>query len=781
MTTKYGFQGDITVYEGQSGKLLFQAPSLTGKWDYKIDYADNFDYENNQYYLRRYTTSHGGDYSLGDGDFLEYEFDTNDNTNKGETKVIQVRLNPSSSYVPPGSIKTARIIILDNDSSLTYDISTSSSSALEGARLISTVSTKGVQDGSILYWGLSGMGFSNADLSSGAAQGQGLVKNGMLVFSHTFAKDNLREGNEDLRISIFNSARKLVAESNVLVIDSSAGSLPDTEELGNNSDQIEFPKSPGVHTSIPDLKKSYTINESGSSYSWIAQLTTKPTDNVIVTYKSSDSTEGRFSNGQDSIALTFTPDNWNKGQKITIKGVDDEVNDGDIKFTVTCTAKSRLDTRYWGQNSKETLLLDPINFITKDDDKPDEVRGTDMNDSLQGGSGASDIYGLLGNDTIKGGKGNDRLYGGYGDDIIYGQEGNDEIEGEQGNDHIQGDAGNDSILGGSGSDEIYGGSGDDSINGETGADVMDGGEGSDTYYVDNKYDNVLDSGKTGKDMVYMMSYFDGNYPLGDGLDDLVVDSKAGKANVLGNASDNDITGNDSVNALNGGNGNDELFGGGGADTLFGGTGSDVLIGGLGNDKLDGGAGGDTVDYSDASTGSVNVDLAKGFATGDGNDTLTSIENLIASEGDDTITGSNADNVLTGGDGIDQITGGSGKDVFHYSSLVDSDLAFCDWIKDLVIGTDSIDSLYAVSKGSIAGTKSGSSLKVASLTETSIRQTLTASVFSAKGAAVLTYTSSSKVTQTFLALNDTRAGFQSTSDALINITGFSGSLANLAII
>ena len=36
-------------------------------------------------------------------------------------------------------------------------------------------------------------------------------------------------------------------------------------------------------------------------------------------------------------------------------------------------------------------------------------------------------------------------------------------------------------------------------------------------------------------------------------------------------------------------------------------------------------------------------------------------------------------------------------------------------------------------------------------------------------------------QTFLALNDKTAGFSSTSDTLIDITGYSGSLSNLAIV
>ena len=460
---------------------------------------------------------------------------------------------------------------------------------------------------------------------------------------------------------------------------------------------------PGVSTNISDFTRTFALAESGStSFTWTAKLTTKPTDNVVVTYKSSDSTEGLFSNGKDSISLIFTPDNWNQNQSIKISGADDSINDGDIRFTVTGSAKSKLDTNYWGQNRNEPLILKSINFINADDDKPDQVKGDDGNDQLQGGSGPSDVYGFFGNDTIYGGKGNDRLYGGYGDDIIYGQEGNDKIEGEQGDDYIQGDAGDDNILGGTGNDDISGGSGNDILNGGEDADKMMGGEGSDTYYVDNPDDYVSDSGKTGTDTIYVMSYLGENYNLGDGLDDLVIDSKAGNVSVTGNTSDNDITGN---------------------------IGNNTIDGGLGNDEIDGGSG---------------------------------------------------DDCLLGGDGFDSIIGGSGRDVFRYTSLLDSDLTSNDWIKDLVIGSDSIDAVYAVSKGFIAGTKSGSGLRVTAFSETSIQKTLTASVFSAKGAAVFTYQSKS-TTETYLALNDNVAGFQASSDSLIKITGFTGSLANLAII
>ena len=43
-------------------------------------------------------------------------------------------------------------------------------------------------------------------------------------------------------------------------------------------------------------------------------------------------------------------------------------------------------------------------------------------------------------------------------------------------------------------------------------------------------------------------------------------------------------------------------------------------------------------------------------TGDGTDTLSSIENLTGGSGNDTLTGNGSDNVLTGGAGDDTLAG-----------------------------------------------------------------------------------------------------------------------------
>ena len=125
-------------------------------------------------------------------------------------------------------------------------------------------------------------------------------------------------------------------------------------------------------------------------------------------------------------------------------------------------------------------------------------------------------------------------------------------------------------------------------------------------------------------------------------------------NAIGGSGADGITGNALANALTGA---------AGADVLNGLGGDDLLQGDAGNDVLNGGDGGDTVSYASAATG-VTVDLAVTAPqeTGDGQDTLISVEFVLGSSHDDVVSGDNGGNALQGGGGQDWLVSRSGDDV-----------------------------------------------------------------------------------------------------------------------
>ncbi|WP_413162069.1 DUF4347 domain-containing protein [Capilliphycus salinus ALCB114379] len=74
-------------------------------------------------------------------------------------------------------------------------------------------------------------------------------------------------------------------------------------------------------------------NEAEGSDSFEIFLNTEPIDDVTIGIDSSDTTEGIVS----VEAVTFTPENWNIPQMVMVTGVDDDVDDDDIGYTIITT------------------------------------------------------------------------------------------------------------------------------------------------------------------------------------------------------------------------------------------------------------------------------------------------------------------------------------------------------------------------------------------------------------------------------------------------------------
>ncbi|MDY7001452.1 MAG: nidogen-like domain-containing protein, partial [Thermodesulfobacteriota bacterium] len=216
-------------------------------------------------------------------------------------------------------------------------------------------------------------------------------------------------------------------------------------------------------------------------------------------------------------------------------------------------------------------------------------------------------------DELGGGPGNDTIHGEGGNDLIGGHEGDDSLSGGGDNDIISGDIGGDTIDGGTGDDTLYGGDDSDSLRGGAGQDDIRGGAGGDTLY--------------------------------------------------GDADD------------------DELFGDSENDTLDGGGGSDTMYGGFGDDSLtDSGADPDDwVSYneSDRSLG-LTIDLSNNSATdGSETDEIHSIENVMASDFNDSLVGDTANNYLVAFCGADTLEGGTGADTLDAGGDSDSDIFYYD--------------------------------------------------------------------------------------------------------
>ncbi len=378
-------------------------------------------------------------------------------------------------------------------------------------------------------------------------------------------------------------------------------------------------------------------------------------------------------------------------------------------------------------------------------DGNDTITGSGSSVLIYGGNGNDSITGGIGDyDTLQGGNGNDtldndsgffdKLYGGDGNDLIRAEIGAslragttayaNTVDGGLGNDTVSfhnsgatslvvnlaagtltvnydyntehytvtapflnvenvsissgtvtmiGSAANNQLIGASGNDSLSGGDGNDTLQGGIGVDTMDGGNGID-----------------------LVDYRDqsGNWNINLLTDKAVYSSIT--ENITNIESAFGSKGNDTLTGDAGGN---FLGGADGNDFLAGGDGNDTLMGGAGRDTLNGGNGTDMADYGDATVG-WNISLSAGTAVSAGvTETLTLIESVNGSVGNDTITGdaganlllgNTGDDLLTGGIGRDTMTGGDGADIFIFSALTHSPDATPDIITDFQPGIDKID-------------------------------------------------------------------------------------------
>ena len=87
----------------------------------------------------------------------------------------------------------------------------------------------------------------------------------------------------------------------------------------------------------------------GEAPTFTVVLTSQPTANVVIALTSSDTTEGTVG----PVSLTFTSANWNVPQTVTLHGVNDVVDDGDIAYTIVTAPATSGDPAYSGMNASD--------------------------------------------------------------------------------------------------------------------------------------------------------------------------------------------------------------------------------------------------------------------------------------------------------------------------------------------------------------------------------------------------------------------------------------------
>jgi hypothetical protein len=120
----------------------------------------------------------------------------------------------------------------------------------------------------------------------------------------------------------------------------------------------------GILTRVNSLTANglLTTREDGARVSISLKLLSQPTANVTVNITTNDTTEGAAS----PATLTFTPANYNTLQTFFVSGVDDNLEDGHINYTINVTSTSS-DVNY---NGKPPITFPARNLDNDDFSKP---------------------------------------------------------------------------------------------------------------------------------------------------------------------------------------------------------------------------------------------------------------------------------------------------------------------------------------------------------------------------------------------------------------------------
>ena len=189
------------------------------------------------------------------------------------------------------------------------------------------------------------MGLSSSDTSEGTVSPTSL----------TFTSSNWSTA----RTVTVTGVDDLVADGNqTYSIVTAAASSTDSAYSGLNATDVSVTNTDNETAGITVSPTSGLVTtEAGATASFTVVLTSQPTANVTIGLSSSDTSEGTVS----PTSLTFTSSNWSTPQTVTVTGVDDLIDDGNVSYTAVTAAASSTDSAYSGLNATDVSVTNTDN------------------------------------------------------------------------------------------------------------------------------------------------------------------------------------------------------------------------------------------------------------------------------------------------------------------------------------------------------------------------------------------------------------------------------------
>ncbi|NGZ06870.1 MAG: hypothetical protein G8237_10995 [Magnetococcales bacterium] len=310
----------------------------------------------------------------------------------------------------------------------------------------------------------------------------------------------------------------------------------------------------------------------------------------------------------------------------------------------------------------------------------------------------------------------ERIYGSSGSDTITGTDNADAIVGQAGSDAITGGADNDQLWGNEGNDTLNGGSGNDILQGGVGTDILRGGLDDDILqYADTVEINGLAEGidgGDGTDTIAFVNQWGTNFNFAAATFTSIETLSLNYAHVTLNATQfamittfegSPTPGDNYLYLSSAGTINLSTKTLTSIERIYGSTGDDTITGTANADELHGQAG---------------RDILNGGDEGD---------SLFGDEGNDTLSGENGSDTLNGGIGTDTLRGGAGNDQFHFGESAE-----INGLAEVIDGGDGADTIQLSQWGVQFNLSSATLTSIETLALNYSHATLSAAQFGAVG-------------------------------------------------
>lgn len=146
---------------------------------------------------------------------------------------------------------------------------------------------------------------------------------------------------------------------------------------------FEFGASGSAGITVSSISGNTT--EAGGTATFTVVLDSAPTADVTIGLSSGDTTEGTLS----ISSLTFTTLNWSTPQVVTVTGVEDTLDDGDVAYSIITAAATSADTNYNSLNAAD------VSVTNTDNDTYNTVIVDTVGDTVDGNT--SSVAALLAN------------------------------------------------------------------------------------------------------------------------------------------------------------------------------------------------------------------------------------------------------------------------------------------------------------------------------------------------------------------------------------------------